>query len=80
MGLFNAFDIGAEMETAADPKERLTKLLLASSAVPAAFPPVEIDGDLYADGGTSVGIPIFRLDLISAIFERWRERNTAKWI
>ena len=27
-------------------------LLLAASAVPLAFPPVEIDGHLYADGGT----------------------------
>lgn len=75
MGLFDAFDLGAELERAEDPKERLTKILLASSAVPAAFPPVEIDGDLYADGGASVGIPIFRLGMLSTVFERWRERH-----
>lgn len=35
--------------------------LLASSAIPAAFPPVEIDGSLYVDGGVTANV-LLRLD------------------
>ena len=75
MGLFNPFYLGPELEVAQNPRERLTKILLASSAVPAVFPPVEIDGDLYADGGASVGIPIFKLEVIPTIVERYRKQH-----
>ena len=34
------------------------KILLASSAIPAAFPPVVIDDTLYVDGGTTANIVI----------------------
>ena len=77
MGLFNPFYLGPELEVAQSPRERLTKILLASSAVPAVFPPVEIDGDLYADGGASVGIPIFKLEVIPTIVERYRKLHAA---
>lgn len=33
--------------------DRIQSMLLASAAIPAAFPPVEIDGDMYVDGGAS---------------------------
>jgi len=33
--------------------DRIQSMLLASAAIPAVFPPVEIDGDLYVDGGAS---------------------------
>ncbi|MEM8885142.1 MAG: patatin-like phospholipase family protein [Planctomycetota bacterium] len=32
---------------------RFEDVLLASSAIPGAFPPIEIDGNLYVDGGVS---------------------------
>jgi NTE family protein len=32
-------------------EERLRRAVLASAAIPGIFPPVEIDGELYADGG-----------------------------
>lgn len=35
------------------PEDKIMKMLLASSAVPYIFPPVEIDGTLYADGGVN---------------------------
>lgn len=75
LGLFNPFDVGAELRAADDPVARLQKILLASSAVPAAFPPVEIDGDLYADGGASVGIPIFQVRTLPDSFARYRRAN-----
>jgi NTE family protein len=34
--------------------------LLASTALPGAFPPVEIDGELYIDGGVVNNVPISR--------------------
>ncbi|MFG0283611.1 MAG: patatin-like phospholipase family protein [Phycisphaerales bacterium JB039] len=40
---------------AAEPK-RLHDIILASAALPAVFPPVEIDGDLYVDGGVTRNI------------------------
>ncbi|MCZ6859905.1 MAG: patatin-like phospholipase family protein [Alphaproteobacteria bacterium] len=73
LGLFTPFYLGPELEVAQSPTERLTKILLASSAIPAAFQPVEIEGDLYADGGASVGIPIFKLEVIPTIVERYRK-------
>ena len=36
------------------------KALLASSALPGALPPVELDGELYIDGGVSDDIPVLR--------------------
>ncbi len=33
--------------------ELIESMLLASAAIPMAFPPVEIDGDMYVDGGAS---------------------------
>lgn len=75
MGVFNAFEIGSELEAAKDPKERLVSLLLASSAIPALLKPVEIDGDLYVDGGAAFGVPIFRVDAIQRVMELWRERR-----
>jgi predicted acylesterase/phospholipase RssA len=34
------------------------KVLLASSAIPGIFPPVEIQGELYADGGVVMNTPL----------------------
>ena len=50
------WDIGYEfskLNTIEEKTARLTQLLLASSAIPAAFPPVEIDGHLHTDGGAT---------------------------
>ena len=35
--------------------------LMASSATPGIFPPVEIDGNIYTDGGVSDNMPLFEL-------------------
>lgn len=52
----------AKKATAAggDP-DRVRKILMASAAIPAVFPPVAIDGSAYADGGVSANV-FLRLD------------------
>lgn len=51
----------------------LRKRLLASSAIPVVFPPVEIDGFLYADGGVTANV-LLRLDPKSpdGLIQTWR--------
>jgi len=39
-------------------RDKLIKVLKATSAVPIVFPPVEIDGNLYVDGGVSYSSPL----------------------
>jgi len=45
------FNLGREAQRAMEEgtSHRMTSILLASSALPAAFPPLEIDGMLYAE-------------------------------
>ncbi len=38
--------------------EKIRSILLASSAIPFIFDPVEIDGSPYVDGGTADNVPI----------------------
>ncbi len=49
------FNVGHEAEAAKEsgPGERVGTILIASAAIPAVFPPVDIDGMLYADGGAT---------------------------
>lgn len=39
-------------------KGELDKIVIASSSIPVLFSPVEIDGDLYVDGGVMENLPI----------------------
>jgi predicted acylesterase/phospholipase RssA len=57
------WSLGPEAEAAATSgnSDRLRRILLASAAIPVAFPPVEIDGSLYADGGVTANVFV-RLD------------------
>jgi hypothetical protein len=48
MRIWDATRIAREKKT-----ERFKKVLLASAALPGIFAPIEIDGQLHADGGTS---------------------------
>ena len=49
-GVFDLTEAARRSIPAGD-TERLRDMVLASSAIPAAFPPREIDGNLYVDGG-----------------------------
>jgi len=55
VGAGRVFNLGEEARLALeDPAhDRVAQVLLASSAIPGAFPPVEIEGMLYADGGAT---------------------------
>jgi predicted acylesterase/phospholipase RssA len=54
-GRGRAFDLSEEAQAAPEsgPFDRINSILLASSAIPAVFPPVEIDGMYYGDGGAT---------------------------
>jgi predicted acylesterase/phospholipase RssA len=55
VGVGRAFDMGREAQEALESGDfhRVHSILLASSAIPGAFPPIEIDKMLYADGGAT---------------------------
>lgn len=58
LGLMHPWDLTTEAKKVVrtgDPT-RLHKVLMASAAIPAAFPPVVIDDTLYVDGGTTSNI------------------------
>lgn len=58
VGAMHPFDLSREAEAAeqSGDRSRMISILLASAAIPAAFPPVIIDGALYVDGGTTSNI------------------------
>ena len=55
VGIGHVFDLGMEAQQALElgSADRVSSILLASSAIPGAFPPIEMDGMLYADGGAT---------------------------
>jgi predicted acylesterase/phospholipase RssA len=78
LGVGRIFDLGAEAKRALEGEggslERIHAMLLASSALPGVFPPVELDGFYYTDGGASSQIFILSaLDQMHHTFENWRE-------
>lgn len=63
LGTQRAWDLGGyatRMQTPSD-IDRIHRMMFASSAIPAVFPPIEIDGFLYADGGVTANV-LLRLD------------------
>lgn len=57
-GLPRLFDLGAiaRDRSAADRASRYVDALMASAAIPVAFPPVFIDGDMHVDGGARLAL------------------------
>lgn len=55
LGRFRIWDMGevAAAAVASDDVGRFQKAMLSSASIPAAFPPVEIEGMLYADGAAA---------------------------
>lgn len=52
--------------------ERVRSILLASCAIPVAYPPVEIDGALYCDGAVSTPL-LLGVDTPTRAAGRWQE-------
>jgi len=78
LGRQKFWDLGAEAETVSDEAgvDRVQRILLASAAIPAVFPPVEIDGGLYADGGVTANV-LLRLEVEDprSFIPRWRAEH-----
>lgn len=53
-GMLRVWDLSEEAQRGE--AERIRRILLASSAIPVVFPPVEIDGELYVDGGATISM------------------------
>jgi len=77
MGVTRGFALGEEAEQAAYTGDytRVYDILMASAAIPGAFPPVVIDDELYVDGGTTSNI-LFGSNLRSreAIIGAWKDK------
>ncbi|MBX3357907.1 MAG: patatin-like phospholipase family protein [Phycisphaeraceae bacterium] len=60
LSMERTWDLGdqAQLALAVQDADRVHRILLASAAIPAAFPPVVIDDTLYVDGGTTANILI----------------------
>lgn len=75
------WDLGSESERAVDAKgvDRVQRMLLASAAIPAVFPPVEVDGSLCADGGVTANV-FLRLDHRSpkSFINRWKNDHPGR--
>lgn len=72
------WDVGREAESAmaSGNTDRLHRILMASAAIPGVFPPVELDGSLYADGGVTANV-LLRLDPKSpdALLPQWKRMH-----
>jgi hypothetical protein len=56
--------------------QRLREILLASTALPVIFPPVEIDGHLHSDGGIAATMFVgFDVEGIRRVAHQWRQRH-----
>lgn len=75
------WDVSAEAESASASGnlDRLHRMLLASAAIPVAFPPVAIDGSLYADGGVTANV-FLRLNphASDGFLQRWTKEHPGK--
>jgi hypothetical protein len=78
LGRQKFWDLGVEAENAATPEDRhrLQSMLLASAAIPAVFPPVQIGDSLYADGAATANV-LLRLERRNpnSLLMRWRSEH-----
>lgn len=77
--MFWNIGVEAEKATKTGDKERIPNMMLASAAIPAAFPPIEIDGALYADGGVTANV-FLRLEPRNpeGVIQLWRHAYPGK--
>jgi predicted acylesterase/phospholipase RssA len=77
IGAGRVFDLGREARQALEQEnaDRLGSILLASSAIPGVFPPLEIDGMLYVDGGATTNLFIAAFPGPDGVLSRFLDRN-----
>jgi hypothetical protein len=78
LGRQRFWNLGHEAQDAAKSgdRDRLIHMLMASAAIPAVFPPIEIDGFVYGDGGVTANV-LLRLDASDpdAFIQRWMHEH-----
>ena len=77
-GLSRLWDLGLEIRGREPEAARIRTrdILLASASLPIMLPPVDIDGNLYTDGGVTANIVMgFDRDSLLRLAQRWYERN-----
>ncbi|MBL9118885.1 MAG: patatin-like phospholipase family protein [Phycisphaerae bacterium] len=81
LGRQRFWDVGREAEAAVSNGDvaRVQDILLASAAIPAVFPAIELDDALYADGGVTANV-FLRLDVRSpdALLPQWKAAHPGK--
>lgn len=81
LGRQKFWEVGAESEAAVEhgDYDRVQRIVLASAAIPAVFPPVQVGESIYGDGGVTANV-FFRLDIRnpSGFFARWRAAHPDK--
>jgi predicted acylesterase/phospholipase RssA len=77
IGAGRVFDLGLEAQRALDggDPDRVGSILLASSAIPAAFPPIEMDGMLFADGGATSNLFVASFPGPDGAVARYQQTN-----
>lgn len=74
LGRQKIWDVGSEADAASASGDlsRVHAVMMASSAIPAVFPPVDLDDSLYGDGGVTANV-LLRLDPRSpdGFLRRW---------
>jgi hypothetical protein len=68
------WDIARLASITPDPKPLIVDILMAATAIPGVFAPVEIDGKLHADGGAVQGVPGIPPEQLPRLAAAWRER------
>lgn len=81
LGRQRFWDLGVEAEAAVKSGnlDRVHKILFASAAIPAIFPPIEIGESVYGDGGVTANV-FLRLDPRNphAFLPRWKAKHPDK--
>ncbi len=75
LGRQKFWELGAEAEGADSPDrvDRVQRMLLSSAAIPAVFPPIQIEDSIYGDGGVTANV-FLRLDPRDpkGFIQRWK--------
>ncbi len=77
LGRGRVWSVAQEADATPAGVARLHRLLLASSAIPGAFSPVEIDGRYHTDGGIASNLLAVDLQLMRALADELRARGLA---